>query len=119
MARPLRNQWRVRTVVRRRHRTWVASMVFATIGWAVWWLAAALLRFAPEWAPGFLTVSITASVFAVPGLLLAIFSFRGRQSWMLLAFVPLFANGALLALPSILRQIDISPRAEASTPAQE
>lgn len=83
-------------------------MVCATLGWGAWWVAAALLRFAPDYAPTFMAVSIASAVFAVPGLLLAVFSFRGRQSWMMLAFVPLFANGSLLALPTLLRQIDLS-----------
>jgi len=113
MVRPLRNQWRVRTMVRRRHRTWVASMVFATFGWAVWWMTAALLRYAPDWTPSFVVVSWTASIFATMGLLLALFTVRGQRNWALLALVPLFANGSLLALPSLLGHLDDGARAAA------
>ena len=51
MARPLRPQWKVRTVVRRRHRTWVGAMVFATLGWGTWWFSVMLYKLVPALAP--------------------------------------------------------------------
>ncbi|MFT5051794.1 MAG: hypothetical protein ACI8QZ_003217 [Chlamydiales bacterium] len=83
-------------------------MVLATFGWAVWWMTAALMRFAPDWTPSFTVVSWTASTFAVMGLLMAIITIRGQRNWALLALVPLFANGALLALPGLLRDLDFA-----------
>ncbi len=109
MARPLRSQWRIRTVVRRRHRTWVASMVFATLGWGVWWSAVVLLELAPDWAPSLRVTAWVACAFALFGLFLAVFSVRARLIWVLLAGVPVFANGSLLCLPLLLDHVPQFP----------
>ena len=102
MARPLRTQWRMRTVVRRRHRTWVAAMTCATVGWGVWWLTVVLNRFAPEWTPSLTVTHTVAGAFALVGFLLAVFTIRARLIWVLLAGVPMFANGSLLLLPLVI-----------------
>jgi len=102
MARPLRGQWQIRTIVRRRHRTWVAAMVMATFGWGAWWITALLYKFAPGSQPSLLTTYVVASVFALAGFGLALFSIRARLIWILLAGVPLFANGSLLMMPLLL-----------------
>ena len=82
-------------------------MVFATAGWSVWWLAVLGMRLVPTWKPSFDVVSWVASGFAVVGLALAVFTVRGRRGWVVLAMVPIFANGSLLALPSLLRQVGL------------
>jgi predicted membrane metal-binding protein len=102
MARPLRPQWRVRTLVRRRHRTWMTSMILATCGWGLWWSVLALRRFLPAWYPGLLPVYLVTCAIAAVGLFLAVFTVRARLIWVLLAGVPILANGALLALPLVV-----------------
>jgi hypothetical protein len=88
----------MRTHVRRRHRTWVASMTLATVGWAVLWTTLLLRRYAPGWAPDWTIAWWIAVVFALPGLGLAIFTVRARLIWVLLAAVPLFANASLIGV---------------------
>ena len=102
MARPLRPQWRMRTMVRRRHRTWVASMVFATLGWGVWWVTIFVHRFWPEFTVDLFWPSTVAGTLAAIGFALAFFSIRAKRIWVLLALVPMFANGSLLLVPTLL-----------------
>lgn len=104
MARPLRPQWRERTLVRRRHRTWMAAMVLATAGWGVWWTALVLHRFYPDVEPLLAPATWIASAFAAVGLFLAVFTVRARLIWILLAGVPVFANATLLLGPLLLRE---------------
>ncbi|MCP3920302.1 MAG: hypothetical protein GY711_32655 [bacterium] len=102
MARPLRSQWRIRTSVRRRHRTWMRAMVFATLGWGTWWFAVLLHKLAPNFAPPVWAVYTIACSFAAIGAVLGFFTIRARLIWVLLAGVPLFANTSLLLVPVIL-----------------
>jgi hypothetical protein len=101
MARPVRNLWRIRTVVRRRHRTWTLSMCLATIGWAAWWFMAVTRRLVPSIAPDPTWTAWVGGFFGVLGMLAALASIRARPAWMLLTIVPLFANGTLLGAPLV------------------
>ncbi len=94
----------MRTHVRRRHRTWIASMTLATAGWAVVWTTLFLRRFAPGWAPEMVHAWWIALIFALPGLFLALFTVRARLIWVLLAAVPLFANASLVCLRLLMDQ---------------
>ena len=102
MARPLRKHYSGHGRVRRRHRTWVAAMVLATAGGMTWWIAIVLHRFAPSLAPGWPLVYGLAGAFAALGLGLALFTIRARTIWILLATVPIVANGSLLLVPFLL-----------------
>ncbi len=102
MARPLRHQWKVRTLVRRRHRTWMHSMTLATLGWGVWWVSVLLHKFVPGLSPGLGATYVVACALAGVGFCLACFTVRARLIWVLLAGVPMFANGTLLMLPVLL-----------------
>ena len=102
MARPLRPQWKVRTVVRRRHRTWVGAMVFATLGWGTWWFSVMLHKLLPALAPPLWATYALACSFAAVGAFLGFFTIRARLIWVLLACVPLFANLSLLMVPLVL-----------------
>jgi hypothetical protein len=101
MARPARNLSTFRTVVRRRHRTWMISMCLATIGWAAWWFMAVTKRLVPPLAPDPTWVAWFAGAFGVVGMLAALASIRARPGWMLLSIVPLFANATLLGAPLV------------------
>ena len=92
-------------MVRRRHRTWVGSMVLATAGWSVWWLTIVLARMWPEMAPSPLVAAWVSFAFALAGFFLAVFTIRARLVWVLLATVPLFANGSMLVLPWIAQDL--------------
>lgn len=106
MARPLRSLTQVRTVVvRRRHRTWMLSMICATLGWGVWWMALALRRWAPDWAPSLDAAGWLAGAIAVFGLLVAIWTIRAKAAWLLITLVPLFANASLLAMPMLVESL--------------
>lgn len=80
----------------------MASMVLATCGWSLWWLALAAHRYAPALFPGLLPVYVLTGVMAAVGLFLAVFTVRARLIWVLLAGVPIAANGALLMLPAVV-----------------
>ena len=111
MARPVRKLWKMRTMVRRRHRTWMFSMCMASLGWAIWWTSLLLVRFAPAAAPDLRVTSWSAGFFALVGFLAAVWSFRSKLAWILFLLVPLFANGSLLAVPWVvksLRLVDVS-----------
>lgn len=99
MARPLRPQHRDRTLVRRRHRSWMLAMILATAGWSVWWLAVILHRWRPELAPAMSWIYLVTGALAAVGGFLAFFTIRARLIWVLLAGVPLFANASLFLLP--------------------
>lgn len=83
-------------------------MVLATAGWAVWWVTFVLARWAPGWAPGLpvpasslVVAAWVAFAVAAVGFLMAVFTLRARRVWVLLAAVPMFANGSLMLLPWI------------------
>lgn len=99
MARPLRSLYPIGRMTRGRHRTWMWSMTLATLAMAVWGAVVVGLEFAPEHVPSFGAVFAAACLFAVPGLMLGFFTLRAKRAWLLVALVPLFANGMLIALP--------------------
>jgi hypothetical protein len=105
MARPLRAAWKVRTVVRRRHRTWMVSMCFASLGWGSWWISVFLMRYFPSVAPAIATTGWFAGTFAAFGLLVAVFTVRARSSWLLFTLVPIFANASLLLVPWLVETL--------------
>ena len=80
----------------------MASMILATCGWSLWWLALAAHRYAPALFPGLLPVYLLTGMAAAIGLFLAIFTVRARLIWVLLAGVPIMANGTLLMLPIVV-----------------
>ena len=77
----------------------MAAMTFATLGAGVWGAALVWRRLSPESAPTLEQTFLVSSAFAVPGFLLAFLTLRARTVWLLLAGVPLVANGMLLVLP--------------------
>ena len=77
-------------------------MVFATLGWGVWWITVFVHRFWPEWTPDLIWPAAIGGTFAAVGFALAFFSIRARRIWVLLALVPMFANGSLLLVPTML-----------------
>ena len=91
--------------MRRRHRTWVASMVLATAGWSVWWATLVLARWWPGSAPSPLVAAWIGFAFAAVGFFLAVFTVRARLVWVVLAGVPLFANGSLMLLPWVAHDL--------------
>jgi hypothetical protein len=94
--------WRIRTVVRRRHRTWMISMTCASLGWASWWVTAALLHFKPAWAPSIEVTDRLALTFSLLGFIAAVLSIRARLAWLIVTLVPLFANLSVLLVPFTL-----------------
>jgi uncharacterized membrane protein len=105
VARPTRNLWRIRTVVRRRHRTWMLSMTLATIGWAGWWYTAFTYKLVPWLSPHPRFAAWFGGALALLGLLAAAWSIRARRAWLLLTVVPLFANLTLLFFPLVLKSL--------------
>lgn len=101
MARPLRNLWRDRVHVRRRHRTWVQAMVLASCGWGLWWALFLWWSLAPGSAPSIAAGRWLTLPFALAGLLLSVWGFRAKSSWLLLLAVPLVANATLCFAPLV------------------
>lgn len=98
MTRPGRRFEGLGQEVRRRHRTWMASMTFATIGWAVIWLTLCFVRWAPEWAPSAAVAFNLGAAFGLVGLGLGVFTLRAKLAWILITAAPIFANASLLSL---------------------
>jgi hypothetical protein len=92
-------------MTRRRHRTWMWSMTLATLAMAVWGATVVALEYVPERVPSFGVVFAAACLFALPGFLLGLLTLRARRGWFLLALVPLFANGMLVALPWLVHHL--------------
>lgn len=101
MARPLRSHWVPTRYGRRRHRTWILSMILASLGWGAWWAALFLAKFTAL-EVSVLWVEVVAALFGVPGLLVAVFTIRAQKAWLVFVSVPLFANLGLLLLPWVL-----------------
>lgn len=122
MARPARKLWKMRTHVRRRHRTWMFSMCMASLGWAMWWTTLVLARFAPAYAPDVRITGWCAGACAAVGFLAALWSFRAKLAWILFMLIPMWANGSLLAMPLVIKTLRWMPgdvRAESVSPAEE
>ena len=105
MARPLRSLYPIQRMTRGRHRTWMWSMTLATLAMGVWGAVVVGLELAPEHVPSFGAVFAAACLFAVPGLVLGFFTLRAKRAWLLLALVPLCANGMLIALPWLVHRM--------------
>jgi len=105
MARPLRNLWRDRVQVRRRHRTWVQAMVIASFGWGVWWVLFLWWSVAPESAPSITVGRWLTLPFATLGIVLSVWGFRAKSSWLLLLAVPLLASVALALAPLVFEGV--------------
>ena len=107
MVKPGREGVNRRPRVRRRHRTWVRSMIFATAAWGVFWGIAVIQRLSEGWTPPAQLIYWTSMPLAIAGFLMAVFTIRSQRSWLLFVSVPLFANGLLLfllwAMPEVLR----------------
>jgi hypothetical protein len=105
MPRPLRRLYPIEAVVRRRHRTWMASMTLATLGAAVWGGALLWRALDPPTGPGLLGTLLASAAFTVPGLILAVLTIRARTVWILLASIPICANGMMIVLPWIVLRL--------------
>lgn len=77
-------------------------MCLASLAWGCYWLDQVLMRFMPDLVPSFALVMSLASLFALGGTLVALFSFRGNPLWLALALVPLLANVSLLIWPWLM-----------------
>ena len=80
-------------------------MSLATGAMAVWGMTLFLLDFAPAWAPSWGWATALSSLFALPGLALAVLTVRARRSWFFVAMVPVTANGMVLVLPWVAAHI--------------
>jgi hypothetical protein len=77
----------------------MVAMSLATVAMAIWSVTLLLWRFAPGLGPPGRLSWALASLFALPGLALGLFTVRAKRSWFLVALVPILANGMLLLLP--------------------
>ncbi len=82
-------------------------MCLASVGWGSFWVFAFWTRLAPDSAPALESVCTFSAVFAAFGLAAAIFSMRARLAWLLFTLIPLFANGSLLLLPSVIKTLRV------------
>jgi hypothetical protein len=112
--------WKMRTVVRRRHRTWMFSMSMASLGWAVWWTTLVIARFVPDATPDLRITEWAAGACAVLGFLAALWAFRAKLAWILIMSIAVFANGSLLLMPWIVDawRLDRTAQVDASAGTQ-
>lgn len=82
-------------------------MCLASVGWGAFWVMAVWTRLAPQSAPSIESVCWFSGIFAAFGLMAAIFSIRARLAWILFTLIPLFANGSLLLLPSVIKTLRV------------
>jgi hypothetical protein len=80
----------------------MASMILASLGWGVWWLALIAVQIWPDWSPSMNVLWGTSCCFALPGLGLGLFSLRAHRIWLMLVTVPVLANVSLLSMPLYL-----------------
>lgn len=99
MPRPARTLWVTRTYARRRHRSWMLSMTFASLGWGVWWVMLVLRRFAPELSISLAVPDAVSTGCALVGFLIAVLTLRARRSWLMFVAIPLLANASLFFMP--------------------
>lgn len=89
---------------RRRHRSWIRSMMVASVGWGVWWVFFFVLRLdhgaivALPWVQG-----VTCAL-GVLGLGVALFSLRAARAWVLFVLFPLLANASLFFVPWLVEE---------------
>jgi hypothetical protein len=81
------------------------SMTLATFAMAVWGVVVIALEHVPERVPSFRVVFAAAGLFALPGFVLGLLTLRAKRAWLLLALVPLLANGMLLVLPWVVHRL--------------
>jgi hypothetical protein len=79
------------------------SMALASAGWMAWWIYLLATHFAPQRAPSFWVLTAITTLFAAPGLLLALWCMRTRAAWMFFASLAIVANASLLVMPWIAR----------------
>lgn len=82
-------------------------MCLASVGWGAFWVFALWTRVAPGSAPSLDSVCVFSGVFAAFGLAAALFSLRARLAWLLFTLIPLFANGSLLLLPTVIESLRV------------
>lgn len=80
-------------------------MLFASLGWGVWWLALGLKEWWPQALPRWEVLATLASLPALVGLVLGVLSVRARDVWVLLAGIPVLANGLLLSVPFLFADL--------------
>ncbi len=80
-------------------------MTLATGAMAVWGVTVVMMRFAPGSSPGFGVVFVLACLFAVPGFFMGLLTVRAKRAWLMLALVPLLANGMLIVLPWVVHRL--------------
>lgn len=104
MPRPARQIWVTRSYARTRHRSWMLSMTFASLGWGTWWVLLFVKKLAGV-SPGLLIPSIFSTVFAILGLAVAVATLRAKRSWLLFVAIPVLANASLLFLPWLAAEV--------------
>ena len=107
MPRPARQIWVTRTYARTRHRSWMLSMTFASLGWGTWWVLLLVKKLTGA-SPDLLIPSILSTIFAILGLLVAVVTLRGRRSWLLFVTIPVLANASLFFLPWLAGEVPSS-----------
>lgn len=83
-------------------------MCLASLGWGSWWVTVFLMRYFPHHAPGLATTEWFAGTFAAFGFLVAVFTIRGRRTWLLFTLVPLLANASLFLVPGLIETLRAS-----------
>ena len=98
MVKPRREGSSSRPRVRRRHRTWMRSMILATCAWGVFWGAVVFARLSEGSEASIQLVYWASTPLATAGFLMAVLTVRAQRGWLLFVSVPLFANGFLIFL---------------------
>ncbi len=80
-------------------------MSLATAGASVWGGAILWRAIDPPSGPGLLATLLVSAAFTVPGTILALLSIRARLIWVLLAGVPLLANGLMIVVPWVVLRL--------------
>ena len=82
----------------------MVSMTLASLGWGTWWMVLFSRRLF-DYTPALAIPGTVSTIFAVLGLLVAVWCFRARRSWMFFVMIPMLANLSLLAMPWLAAEL--------------
>ncbi len=77
----------------------MVSMTLASLGWGTWWVLLFTKKLFGVRPESLFVPSLISTVFAVTGLVYALWCIRAQRSWLVFVMIPILANLSLLFLP--------------------
>ena len=80
-------------------------MSLASLGWGTWWVLLFVKKLFGVRPDSLYIQGVISTVFAVLGLLVALWCVRARRSWLLFVMIPILANFSLLFVPWLAEEL--------------